>query len=217
MSLPWHRNVRVYVLISSIVLAAVVFLWTWYATDDSSLRIIYLTQYYGLLAFAYLYLALLIGPAVYSFHWLPARGHIYRARRAVGFSAWILAMLHANVAFWGELGGLSGWLALPPVYLIATTLSFTALVILTLMAATSFDKMVQRLGMKRWKLLHRFIYLASFLVLIHAIMIGPHFADMGSPVFRISFAGLVLLVWLEARRFAVFMRSVWHRPNMRKP
>ncbi|MBI3255702.1 MAG: ferric reductase-like transmembrane domain-containing protein [Candidatus Andersenbacteria bacterium] len=185
---------------------AAVFGQTWYSIDDSALRVASLTQYYALLAFAYLYLALLIGPAVYSFHWLPWRGHIYRARRAVGFSAFIFAQLHAEIAFWGQLGGIKGLPSLPANYVIAITLSSIALLILTLMAATSFDKMVQRLGMKRWKLLHRFIYLASFLVLIHALMIGSHFADMDTAVFRVSFVALVLLLWLEANRLAAYLQ-----------
>jgi methionine sulfoxide reductase heme-binding subunit len=213
MSLPLKKNVRFYVLLFSIALAAVVFFRTWYSTDEVTLRLIRLTQYYALLALTYLYLALLIGPAVYVFKWLPARGHIYRARRAAGFSAWIFAMLHADFAFWGLLGGIKGIPYLPTNYLIAITFSSIALGILTLMAVTSFDKMVQRLSMKRWKLLHRFIYLAGVLVIIHAFMLGTHFAGLNAAIPQTFIVALVFLLILQANRFDAYLmkRFVWQK------
>ncbi len=213
MGLPLRRNVRFYVLLTTVFLIVLVFWRTWVSTQDTTLLVIRLTRYFALLALTYLYLALLIGPAVYKFTWLPWRGHIYRARRAVGFSAFLFAQIHAEFAFWGELGGIKGLPLLPIKYLIAITLSSTALGILTLMAATSFDKAVQYLGMKLWKFLHRFIYLASFLVVIHAFLIGTDFADLHGAIPRIFFVAMILLLWLEADRFDAYLmqKMAWSK------
>lgn len=204
---------RLYVLVFTVFLIGLVFWRTWASTQDTALLVVRLTRYFALLALTYLYLALLIGPAVYKFTWLPWRGHIYRARRAVGFSAFLFAQIHAELAFWGELGGIKGLPLLPTKYLIAITLSSTALGILTLMAATSFDRMVQRLGMKRWKLLHRFVYVAGFLVVIHAFLIGTDFADWHGPPTRIFFVALVFLLLLEADRFDAYLMRKFAWPK----
>lgn len=213
MGLPLKRNVRFYVLVFSVLLAVVVWLQTFSTVSDSMLRVTSLTRYYGLLAFVYLYLALLIGPVVYTFHSLPWRGHIYRARRAIGFSAFLFAQLHAEIAFWLQLGGIKGLSSLPTNYLIAITLSSMALTILTLMAATSFDKAVQYLGIKRWKLLHRFIYLAGLLVLIHALLIGTDFADLNASLPRIFSLAVGFLLILEANRFDAYLARVFVWPK----
>jgi sulfoxide reductase heme-binding subunit YedZ len=47
------------------------------------------------------------------------------------------------------------------------TIGFTALLGLTVLAATSTDRMVQQLGGPRWQRLHQLIYVISFLALIH--------------------------------------------------
>lgn len=46
------------------------------------------------------------------------------------------------------------------------TIGFSAFIILFLLAITSTNKMVRRLG-KRWKKLHKFIYLVAILVIVH--------------------------------------------------
>lgn len=216
MSLPLRKNVRLYVLLFSAFLIVSVYVRT-VATipADSSLQLIRLGQYYALLALAYLYTALLIGPAVYVFKWLPWRGHIYRARRAVGVSAFFLGLLHGSIEFFGLLGGFPGLPFLPLKYLIAISLSFTALVMLLLMASTSFDYMVSHLGMKRWKFLHRFIYVAGFLVVIHALMLGTHFADLNTAIPQLFFIALAFLLILEANRVDVYVakRLAWAAPK----
>lgn len=213
MGLPLRKNIRFYVLLGSVVLGLAALAQTWNTIDDGTLRIIRLTQYYGLLAMTYLYLALLIGPLVYAFPALPWRGYIYRSRRAVGVSAYFFGLTHGVITFWGQLGGFAGLPFLPTNYLIGISLSFTALVILSLMAATSFDKMVQYLGMKRWKLLHRFVYLAAMLVLIHALMIGTHFADIISPTPQLFSIAVFFLLTLEANRFDAYLTRVFVWPK----
>src|SRR5690606_25627523 len=50
------------------------------------------------------------------------------------------------------------------------TIGFVALLVLTAMAATSTDGMARRLGSRRWRRLHRLIYPAALLAVIHFFM-----------------------------------------------
>ncbi|OGE88461.1 MAG: hypothetical protein A2722_01000 [Candidatus Doudnabacteria bacterium RIFCSPHIGHO2_01_FULL_50_11] len=173
---------------------------------DDSLRLIRLGQWYALCATAFLYIALLISPLYVAFSSLPGRAYAIRARRAIGVSAYFFTLLHSSIEFFGLLGGLGGLRFLPNKYLIAISLSFTALVILSLMAATSFDRMVILLG-RRWKQLHRFVYLAGLLIIIHALLLGTHYANLSRTIPRVSIAALIFLLLLESIRIYKFLRA----------
>src|SRR5258708_1943827 len=164
-------NVRFYVLIFSVLLSVGFYLYVRLTIPEGALQIIRLTQYYALSALTYLYLAVLAGPLMYVAKWFPFRAQYLKARRAIGVSAFYFGLLHALLAFFGQLGGFAGLFFLSGNYLLAISLSFTALVILFLMAATSFDAMVTKLTFPKWKLLHRFVYLVIVLILIHALML----------------------------------------------
>lgn len=200
------RNIRFWVLLLVFLYSVVLFLTVKVNIPDGSLQVIRLTQLFALSALILLYISLLIGPVTYSFRWLPFRGDIYRVRRAIGVSAFYFSLLHGSFAFFGELGGFAGLFYLPGKYLLAISFSFTALCILTLMAATSFDFMVRKLG-KRWKFLHRFIYLAAVLVFVHALLIGSHFQDLSAVIPRVFLGAFALLLLLEANRFDAFLQK----------
>lgn len=204
--MPFYKNIRFYVLSLAIFFALSIFVGVLLKIPEGSLRIIKLTQLYALSALTLLYVTLLIGPIVYIFHWLPFRGDIYRARRAIGVSTFFFAVLHASFAFFGELGGFAGLFYLSNKYLLAISLSFTALCILTVMAATSFDFMVIKLG-KKWKLLHRFIYLVAVLILTHALMLGTHFQDISGWIPQVFLGAFLVLLLLEANRFDAFLQK----------
>jgi DMSO/TMAO reductase YedYZ heme-binding membrane subunit len=201
------QNVRFYVLLVSLGLSLVIYWWVTTTIAEPSLQIIRLTQLYALTALAYLYITLLIGPATYTFKWLPYRGYMYRARRAIGVSTFYFALIHAYFGFFGELGGFAGLPFLSNRYLLAITLSFTALIILGLMASTSFDAAIRKLTIHRWKFLHRFVYLVGVLVLIHATLVGSHFSSFSLPIPQIVFVGLILLGYLESRRFDAYLQK----------
>ncbi len=203
----WRTNIRFYVLLASFAVSLALYVWVRVMVPAGLPRTIRLTQLYALTALIYLYVTLLIGPAVYSFRSLPWRGHIYRARRAIGVSTFYFACLHAYLAFFKQLGGFSGLGFLSSRYLLAIILSFTALVIFFLMTITALDKAVKRLTFRRWKMLHRFVYLAGVLVLVHALMLGTHFSDLSQAIPQISFIALACLLFLEARRFDAYLKS----------
>lgn len=98
-------------------------------------------------------------------------------------------------------------------YLTAIIFSGTALLILTAMAATSFDYMAKKLG-RNWKRLHRFVYLAGFLILAHFLLIGSDFANLAKTVPSIAIAAILFLLSLEAIRFERYLVS--KQPGLKK-
>ncbi|HSX18543.1 MAG TPA: ferric reductase-like transmembrane domain-containing protein [Candidatus Saccharimonadales bacterium] len=203
--MPLFKNIRFYILIFSFSLSLFFYFWVGRTIPDGSLRPIRLGEFYALTAAVYLYVVLLIGPAVYSFKFLPWRGQIFKARRALGISVFYFGLLHAYIEFFQQLGGFSGLGFLDNKYLLAITLSSSALFILSLMAATSFDFMVRKLTFTKWKILHRFVYLAAIFILIHALLLGTHFTDLSTLIPQIFFGAIAVLLILEANRFDAFL------------
>jgi DMSO/TMAO reductase YedYZ heme-binding membrane subunit len=201
------KNIRFYVLVASLIISASVYLYYKNLYTSGSLLTIKLTQSYALLAITYLYFALLAGPLCFIFKFLPFRASYFKSRRAIGVSSFYFAILHAYFAFFGQLGGFGGLGFLSNKYLFAISLSFISLVILTLVAATSSDMMVAKLTFKRWKLLHKAVYIAGFLILIHALMLGTHFASLSSLIPQIFLLAFTFLMILEAIRIDAYIQK----------
>ena len=89
-------------------------------------------------------------------------------RRMVGVAAFAYILLHFTLYIADESFNLVT-VASEIVKRIYLTIGFTALVGLAVLAATSTDKMVRRLG-RKWQALHRLIYLICLLGLIHYSM-----------------------------------------------
>lgn len=124
--------------------------------------------------------------------------HIEFARRAIGVSAFYFAALHAGIALWGQLGGLSQLGGLPEFFRWSLLGGGFALLILGLMAATSFDAVIRFMTFRRWKWLHRFVYAAGIVALLHVWSIGSHVNY--SVVQSVAFILLVIAVGLEMFR-----------------
>ena len=97
----------------------------------------------------------------FGWHWL------LRFRRMLGLYAFFYGVVH-----------LSSYVSFDHVFELAEiladivkrpfiTVGFTALVLMIPLAVTSTDKMVQRLGAKRWLSLHRLVYLIAPLGVLH--------------------------------------------------
>lgn len=87
-------------------------------------------------------------------------------RRLIGVGAFVYALLHAGVQVLYVYDGGFGTLAKE----IRKPFQFTgliALVILAVLAATSFDSAIRRLGSRHWKNLHRLVYCAAALAAYH--------------------------------------------------
>lgn len=201
------QNIRFYILLFSTILAVGIFIWVKITSLDLGLQIFRLTQYYALIAVIFLYLALLTTPLVKLFPKLPFNQKYLKARRAIGVSAFFFGLLHANLAFFWQLGGFNGLGYLNAKSLWAIGLSSTSLFILFLMAATSFDFMIAKLTFSRWKILHRLVYLAAIFIIIHALILGTHFTNLSGLIPRTFFVAISLLFILEALRFDRYLKN----------
>lgn len=193
-------NIRFYVLCTSSIVAGSIYFWTATTFQGEGLQIINLTQTYALAAVIYLYFTLMASPLVRIFPGFPFRSKYIKARRALGVSAFFFGLIHACFAFFGELGGFRALPFLNSTYLIAITLSSLALLILTLMALTSFDFAIDKLGFRKWKFLHRFVYLAGFFIIVHALMLGSSFTDLSGAIPQVFGTALAILLILESIR-----------------
>jgi DMSO/TMAO reductase YedYZ heme-binding membrane subunit len=202
-----RSNIRFYVLSFSVILSILAYLWIEATIAQNTLRIIRLTQAYALISLAYLYITLLASPFCLEFKTFPFRAQFIRARRATGVSVFYFGTLHACLAFFGQLKGFGGLGFLASKYLLAISLSFIALLIFLSMAVTAIDRVIKKMTYPKWKLLHRFIYLAGLLVLIHALMLGTHFSDLYGAIPQIFFLAVSFLLFLEGKRIDAYLRK----------
>lgn len=139
-------------------------------------------QLFGLWALGFLLASLLIGPLTFVLPWLPWKSSLMYGRRAVGVCSLLFALLHVICYFWSVL--LRNWRELytPGILWVAgLVLGLIAIADLTVLAITSRDAAVKRMGGRAWKRLHRTVYLVLGVVLIHALFIGADFGINRGP------------------------------------
>jgi DMSO/TMAO reductase YedYZ heme-binding membrane subunit len=202
-------NVRFYVLALSVLLSGFIYFAIANGVPAGSLRNSQLEQLYGFISIIYVYLALLATPLTKLFTSFHGRERYLHARRAIGVAAFYFAALHVYITFAKELGGFAGIKFLGNNYLVALVLGLVALLILLVMTVTSTDWAVKKLTFKRWKLLHRFVYIAGLAVLVHVAVIGTHFGQLNTFIPRLIEAAVIILLLLESIRFDRYVRSVW--------
>ncbi len=201
------NNIRFYILLFSFSFSLAVYIYITTTVPEGYLQVIKLTQIYALTAVTFLYFTLLASPLTRAFTFLPFRGKYLKSRRALGVSVTYFGLLHAYFAFFHQLGGFAGLGFLDNKYLLAITLSTSALIILVTMAATANEFMVSKLSFPKWKMLHRFVYLAAVFLLIHALMLGTHFQDLSGMIPQIFTVALAILLILEAIRIDNYLQD----------
>jgi sulfoxide reductase heme-binding subunit YedZ len=90
-----------------------------------------------------------------------------RLRRMVGLFVYFYAVLHLAAYSWLDMGLDVGDITRDIVKRPFILVGFTAFVLLGALAATSFDRAVRALGGRRWRNLHRLVYLVAPLALLH--------------------------------------------------
>ncbi len=124
-------------------------------------------------------------------------GILVHIRRALGVSVFFFAFLHALIAYFHSLSGtLASVLFLSARNQWALVFSATAFIIFSALAVTSFDFMVRKLG-KKWKQLHKLVYIAGILVVFHAFFIGSHFTVPTNPIPVIVNVLSLVFIFLE--------------------
>jgi sulfoxide reductase heme-binding subunit YedZ len=94
---------------------------------------------------------------------------VVQLRRMIGVAAFAYVAAHLVLYMADEAWDL-GKVATEIAVRIYLTIGFVALLILAALAATSTDAMTKRLGGRRWRNLHRTVYLAALLSVIHFFM-----------------------------------------------
>jgi methionine sulfoxide reductase heme-binding subunit len=142
----------------------------------------------GLWTIRLVLIALAVTPAMQIFKY----PRLIVVRRMLGVGAFCYVAAHFTLfIIWKNFN--LATVASEIVLRIYLTIGFCTLLILAALAATSTDAMVRRLGFKRWTLLHRFVYLAGVLGLIH------YFMQSKLVVFEPTVAAGIFL-WLMAYR-----------------
>lgn len=89
-----------------------------------------------------------------------------RYRRFLGLTAFWYALLHLLIYLVFHAGLSWSWIRLDLLERPYIYIGVLAILILFILAITSTKKMMRKLG-KRWKVIHRFIYLAALAVIAH--------------------------------------------------
>ncbi len=168
----WPQGIRFYIAIATLLVTAEAYWWTNSVYGNSSTAVIRLQEIYAWTSLGMILLALAIGPLCSLVPRLPAKAIIRDARRLIGVSAAWFAGWHVGLSYANQFHAANP-LHLPAVYQRAFGLGLVALVILIALTVTSFDAAFRHLG-RWWFRLHRLIYAALLLVLLHAFMIGVH-------------------------------------------
>ncbi len=141
----------------------------------------------GLATLVLLLAGLAVTPVRKIFHY----GELIRVRRMLGVFAFVYALLHAVTYFVFDQ-------SLDPALIWADTVKhpriavgFVAFLLLIPLAATSTDGMIRKLG-KRWGRLHRLVYLATTLSILHYLMVQKLDLSKGL-LYAAVFALLMLL------------------------
>jgi sulfoxide reductase heme-binding subunit YedZ len=169
-------------------------LWDWYRKQVGANPLEFVTRTTGMLTLIFLLISLAVTPArrITGLNWL------IKFRRMLGVFAFFYGSLHliTYLAFdrFFHLLTVPADVAKRPFIAIGMTAFFLMLPL----AITSTDKMVKRLGGKRWARLHRVVYLAGILGVLHYYMLVK--SDVRLPL---TFAFLLFLL-LGFRIFAKY-------------
>ena len=121
-----------------------------------------------------------------------------RFRRMLGLFVYFYVVLHLLAYGWFDMGFEVAEIARDIPKRPFILVGFTAFVLLTLLAATSFNRAVKALGAKRWQALHRLVYVVAGLAILHFFWMRAakhNFAEVA------VYAGIiaVLLGWRVAQ------------------
>ncbi|WP_399680485.1 sulfite oxidase heme-binding subunit YedZ [Xenophilus sp.] len=124
-----------------------------------------------------------------------------RFRRMLGLFAYFYVVLHLLAYAWFDMGfeveEIARDIGKRPFILVG----FTAFVLLTPLAATSFNRAIKALGARRWQLLHRLVYLIAGLGLLHFFWMRAGKNDFGEVAVYAAIVAVLLgwRIWNAAR------------------
>ena len=183
--MPDVKFYKLLVFINALVPLALVG-WDWRRGQLGANPLDFVTRTTGTLTLVFLVLTLAVTPLR---KWTGANW-LVRLRRMVGLYAFFYGSLHLLCYVWFDK-----WFALSAIaedvarrrFILVGVLAFTSMVPL---AVTSTDKMIKRLGGKRWQKLHRLTYLAAVAGVFHYYLLVK--SDVRKPLIFGAIVALLL-------------------------
>ena len=129
---------------------------------------------------------------------LPA---LARFRRLLGLFMYAYLWLHLLSYAWFDMGLDLGEIARDIVKRPFILVGFSAFVLLTSLALTSFNRAIKALGARRWQLLHRAVYAVAGLAVLHFFWMRAGKNDFAEVFVYAAILG-TLLGWRLWRRFS---------------
>lgn len=149
--------------------------------------------------------ALCVVLAVTPLRVITSTPQLARYRRMLGLFVFFYGVLHLLSYSWFDMGfdvpDILRDIAKRPFILVGSL----ALLLLVLLAATSFNRAIKALGGKRWQALHRAVYAVAGLAILHFFWMRAGKNDFGEVAVYAAVLG-VLLGW-----------RVWHHLRKRRP
>ena len=127
---------------------------------------------------------------------------LLRFRRMLGLFTYFYVAVHLLCYSWLDMGFEWGDMATDIAKRPFILVGFTAFVLLTPLALTSFNRAIRWLGVKRWQWLHRLVHAVAVLAVLHFFWMRAGKSDFAEVFVYAAFL-FVLLAW----RF--FRSSVW--------
>ena len=131
---------------------------------------------------------------------ISATPQLARFRRMLGLFVFFYGLLHLLSYAWFDMGFDVAEIVRDIFKRPFILVGFAALVLLLLLAATSFNRAIKRLGARRWQALHRSVYAAALLALLHFFWMRAGKNDFGEVAVYAAVVAL-LLGWRVARRW----------------
>ena len=150
-------------------------------------------------ALRFLCLALLVTPARVV---LGVPG-LARWRRSMGVSVWCYGGLHLLAYAWLDMGFSLAEIWADVLQRPFILVGMLAMVLLTALAATSFNRVVRWMGSQRWQALHKAVYLVAVLAMIHFTWMRAGKNHYGE-------------VWLYGAVLALLLAWRWRRWRQRR-
>jgi DMSO/TMAO reductase YedYZ heme-binding membrane subunit len=221
---PWHlRNIRKLIYAALVLTIPGVAIASMWGIPDTAHAWVGARELFGLWALGLLLASMIPGPLIFVFPWIPFRGHLILARRALGISSFVMAGAHVICYLGPTL--LRNWhdlLAPGALWIAGLLIGLPAFVGLAVLALTSRRSSIRDLGPHRWKRWHRLVYLLLPGVLIHATFLGADFGlnkgpdvnaevDAGCLITMLSISVAWLVLFLLRKR-----RMRWTPSILRK-
>jgi methionine sulfoxide reductase heme-binding subunit len=127
---------------------------------------------------------------------------LLRIRRMLGLFVYFYASIHLLSYSWLDMGfewlDIAADIAKRPFILVG----FTAFVLLTPLAATSFNRAIRSLGTRRWQMLHRVVYGIVILAVLHFYWMRAGKSNFAEVIVYGAILAALLLWRVWNKRFA---------------